>query len=349
MTRFVFITLVALVSLVFLPSVDAHKPITSKYNYNQDVFPIVAGRCGGCHVKGGIAPMSLLTYTDAIPWAESIRAEITAAHMPPWFAANDRHRLTAREMDILLTWATGGTPEGSMKPLPAMGLKNSWKSSKPDAVFEVPTAFTLGPDTMEDTHDFDLKNSASADRWVRAVDLLPGTPAVVRAATVYTGSANETTSNVLGTWLPGDEPAALPPNAAFRWPAESDLHVRIHYKKTWTYDGKPVTDRSSVGVYFLQGPPAHEVRTVVFESPRSPGLDFDAQVLAVRLDGGVPDKTIKVEAALPDGRHITLMKLLNRPDWNRRYALPKPVVVSKGSRVVTDPPTVVAVDLVPAA
>ena len=57
-----------------------------EYTYNDDVFPILRDRCASCHVPGGIAPMSLMTYDDAFPWAESIRAELVAAHMPPWNA-----------------------------------------------------------------------------------------------------------------------------------------------------------------------------------------------------------------------------------------------------------------------
>src|SRR6266568_2599045 len=65
---------------------SAHKAVTSKYTYNDDVFPIFRERCSQCHVQGGVAPMSLMTYDDAFPWAESIRAELVAAHMPPWNA-----------------------------------------------------------------------------------------------------------------------------------------------------------------------------------------------------------------------------------------------------------------------
>jgi len=65
---------------------EAHKAITSKYTYHDDVFPIMRERCSRCHVAGGIAPMSLMTYDEAFPWAESIRAELVAAHMPPWNA-----------------------------------------------------------------------------------------------------------------------------------------------------------------------------------------------------------------------------------------------------------------------
>ena len=88
---------------------QAHKAVTSKYTYNDDVFPILRDRCGRCHVPGGVAPMSLMTYDDAFPWGESIRAELIAAHMPPWNAdggfgeLKHAHALSPSELDIILT------------------------------------------------------------------------------------------------------------------------------------------------------------------------------------------------------------------------------------------------------
>ena len=82
----------------------AHKAITSKYTYNDDVFPIFRDKCASCHAPGGVAPMSLMTYDDAFPWAESIRAELVAAHMPPWNADEGygeikrAHTLTPKEL-----------------------------------------------------------------------------------------------------------------------------------------------------------------------------------------------------------------------------------------------------------
>src|SRR5262249_51847581 len=71
-------------ALIDVQWLDAHKPVTSKYTYWDDVYPIVKEHCGSCHAPGGVAPMSLLTYDAARPWAESIRLELTAGHMPPW-------------------------------------------------------------------------------------------------------------------------------------------------------------------------------------------------------------------------------------------------------------------------
>src|SRR6187549_4212248 len=95
---------------------SAHKPITSPYTFNEDVFPILRARCGGCHLAGGVAPMALTTAEETIPWGESIRLELVAGHMPPWSAMSNGARLrhaeglTARELNVLLTWVTGGTP-----------------------------------------------------------------------------------------------------------------------------------------------------------------------------------------------------------------------------------------------
>src|SRR5438067_3408222 len=93
---------------------ETHKPITSKYTYNEDVFPILRDRCGRCHVADGVAPMSLMTYKEAYPWAESLRAELIAGHMPPWNAQDgvgvfkNSPTITAPEINTILTWASGG-------------------------------------------------------------------------------------------------------------------------------------------------------------------------------------------------------------------------------------------------
>jgi hypothetical protein len=104
------------------PETVAHKAVTSRYSYNADIFPIVRDHCGRCHVEGGPAPMGLMTWNDgpdsATPWAESIRQSIVGEQMPPWYAdpkgpaVRGGLGLTAVQSDKLLTWTTGGTPEG---------------------------------------------------------------------------------------------------------------------------------------------------------------------------------------------------------------------------------------------
>ena len=103
---------------------EAHRPMPSAYTYNEDVFPILRDRCGSCHVAGGVAPMSLMTFRDALLWGESIRTELVAGHMPPWTVddATGRFRnaqaLSGRELNVLLTWASGGYPMGDAERMP---------------------------------------------------------------------------------------------------------------------------------------------------------------------------------------------------------------------------------------
>src|SRR6185295_9211089 len=174
-------------------------------------------RCGSCHVTGGIAPMSLMTYEEAFPWAESIRAELVAAHMPPWHAEEGfgelkgAHTLLPRELDVILTWASGGNPRGALdQKLPEVTLKNEWAMGAPDLALRLPAEFTVAADKMEDTAEFFHATGTTESRWVRAVDLLPGTPSIVRSAviSIKTPAATQSGSlpppeRVLTRWVPG--------------------------------------------------------------------------------------------------------------------------------------------------
>src|ERR1700687_3202403 len=57
--------------------------------FTKDVAPILQRACQNCHRTGSMAPMSLLTYEDARPWARSIKQKVAGREMPPWFI--DRH------------------------------------------------------------------------------------------------------------------------------------------------------------------------------------------------------------------------------------------------------------------
>src|SRR3989442_3424526 len=110
--------------------------------FSKDVAPIFYKNCTNCHRPGEIAPMSLLTYNDARPWAKSIATQVSKGAMPPWHAdpshgqfLNDR-RLTDAEKAILVAWGNGGAPEGNAKDLPAAPTyANEWMIGTPDAIF----------------------------------------------------------------------------------------------------------------------------------------------------------------------------------------------------------------------
>ena len=52
---------------------------TAQVTFTKDVAPILQRSCQNCHRPGAIAPMSLLTYEDARPWARSIKQKVANA------------------------------------------------------------------------------------------------------------------------------------------------------------------------------------------------------------------------------------------------------------------------------
>src|SRR5213083_1950526 len=93
--------------------------------FAKDVAPIMFNKCANCHRPGEVAPMSLMSYEDARPWARAIKTKILAKQMPPWFADSEYGRfsnertLTSSEIAILSTWADAGAPAGNPKDAPA--------------------------------------------------------------------------------------------------------------------------------------------------------------------------------------------------------------------------------------
>src|SRR5260370_7443979 len=55
----------------------------SPVTFSKDVAPILAKNCQGCHRPGEAAPLSLLTYQEARPWAKAIREAVLLKRMPP--------------------------------------------------------------------------------------------------------------------------------------------------------------------------------------------------------------------------------------------------------------------------
>ena len=94
--------------------------------FSNDVAPILYKNCVSCHRPGQMAPMSLLTYEEARPYAKAIREKVAAGQMPPWHAdapagtfLNDR-RLSDAEKDTILQWASSGALRGETCLLPCV-------------------------------------------------------------------------------------------------------------------------------------------------------------------------------------------------------------------------------------
>ena len=346
------VTAMAAVAIVtLLPARgDAHKPITSPFTFNEDVFPIISDRCGSCHYPGGVAPMSLLTHADAVPWGESMRAELMAGHMPPWRidSAAERFRnvrpMSGRELNVLLTWASGGTPPGDpAKAVPSSTTERPWPLGEPDLVLPMPNEVTLAADIQEQVTEFVIRPGDDR-RFIRAVDLRPGTRAIVRSATVSVRppsapAGGEGVERLVALWLPGDHPVPLDAGAGFDLPPGSDLVIRVRYRKTWEYENRVMSDRSTLGVYFADDPAAAVVEALALTGevgkPATAVATIQEPLRAVAIypNPESADAAVTVVAVLPDKSRETLIAFRPRRGWARRYWFREPIALPRGTRI----------------
>src|SRR5690349_21754769 len=124
MLRLMFLGLV-ITPFCFVHSTGAQQKATdqsSPVTFTKDVLPILQKNCQSCHRPGQVAPMSLMNYNDARPWAKAIKTAVMLKQMPPWFAdaghfTNDRS-LKQVEIGTLAKWADTGALEGDPKAAP---------------------------------------------------------------------------------------------------------------------------------------------------------------------------------------------------------------------------------------
>ena len=332
-------------------TVDAHKAKTSPYSYNVDIFPLLRDNCGRCHVDGGPAPMSLMTYDKdggAVAWAESIREMLLAGAMPPWYAdptgpaVRNSHTLTPRELDKIITWATGGTPHGDLAiKLPAVAPRKDWAAGKPDVELPMPQPYTMAAGVMQASTDLTVPTNFTEPKWVKAADLLPGIASMVRRAYISVDGGP-----VLAVWEPGDDAVDPPSGAAFKLAPGAKLHLKIDYKKSWQDEQKSLVDKSIVGLYFTEEPlSGKSIESTTIDGPKSDPtgavpLSFSGvmknggRVVALRPMLDTAYASVEVNAVVASGRKVTLLKLRNpRPEWPRRYWLADPIELPANAKI----------------
>lgn len=174
--------------------------------YSKDVAPILQKSCQGCHRPGEAAPMPLLTYTQARPWAKAIGEAVALKTMPPWFAdphfgkfRNDRS-LAAKDIETIAAWVKAGAPEGNPADLPKpAAFVDGWNIGKPDLEIAMPADFPVpASGTIEYTY-FVIPTGFTEDRWVRAAEVRPGNRTVVHHVIAYVREPGS-------TWLAGAAP-----------------------------------------------------------------------------------------------------------------------------------------------
>ena len=91
--------------------------------FTKDIAPILQERCQECHRVGSSAPMSLVTYEEARPWAKAIKQKVVTRTMPPWHLdktvgiqkfSNDIS-LSDEQIATIARWVDSGAPMGDPK------------------------------------------------------------------------------------------------------------------------------------------------------------------------------------------------------------------------------------------
>lgn len=346
---------------------ETHTPIASRWTYNEHLFPIFRDNCGDCHRTGGIAPMSLVTYQEAYPWAQSIREEVLGLRMPPWQAEDgfgdfsNGHALSATEMDMILEWSSGGYPQGPRDlQLETTTASSDWVLGEPGLELTMPEPFTVDASTNEVVRYFVLPTTIGADRFLAGADVMPGAGAIVRDVALYvdaTGTARKLdaadvgpgfaetdefpTSAPVALWSPGQH-QVLQQHIAHPMPTAADIVVRVHYKKTWITEGESFTDQSHVGLYFSDAP-STAIQSMLLSSPDTASaltlnfshtVDETVHVVALLPEIAIPAKDVQVVAVKPDGEQVPLL-FLREPDtaWPTRYWFDTPIVLPEGTTI----------------
>jgi len=230
--------------------------------YFQQVKPILDGRCGNCHMAGGIAPFSLKTYGQARRNRTAIAAAVRTRLMPPWHADRGFRRylgnpsLSKAQISAITRWAAAGAPKGDAAspgaPLPPVfdGLTRADvrlqlptytpKRSKRDDYhcFVVPwpghsryvTGFDVVPGERREVHHMIVfgalpRDAATVDAWDAAE---PGPGYSCFGGPSATGST-DIAARFLAGWAPGSAGADLPDGTGQFVEAGSRLIVQIHY------------------------------------------------------------------------------------------------------------------------
>jgi len=343
----------------------ADAPVT----FTKDIAPIFQEKCEACHRKDSMAPMSLVTYQEVRPWAKSIKERVATHQMPPWHLdktvgiqefKNDRS-LSDAQIAKIVKWVDSGSPMGDLKDMPAPKTfpdENTWQLAKtygePDLVIKSPdyNMPAVGQDQWwRPTTDIPVTEA----RWVRAVEMRPGTPAgrkITHHAIGYLLQKEPKTAGspavddplsaiagggILMEWAVGKQYDVYRPNTGKLLLPGSKIWWDIHTHAV----GEPIADHVELAVYLYPKGEVPKYRTylTMFNAASSQAgspLDIQPNTIsqtegfhvlkqAARLENfqahmHLRGKAMLLEAILPDGSVETVSYVNNfNFNWMNNY------------------------------
>src|SRR5215471_8332169 len=184
--RWLFGSLVPPISIVLIvgiasPALAAQS--AAQITFTKDVAPILQNKCQVCHRPGTFAPMSLLTYEEARPWAKAIKEKVLAREMPPWHIdknvgirrfQNDRS-LSEEEIATLVKWVDAGAQKGNpvdMPPPRQFEDQDKWHIT-PDLIVQLPKDIVVPEKAADRWIDIDVDPGLTEDRYIQAIETKP--------------------------------------------------------------------------------------------------------------------------------------------------------------------------------
>jgi hypothetical protein len=311
--------------------------------FTKDVAPILQKKCEACHRPDSIAPMSLVTYQQARPWARSIKARVVEHSMPPFQIdrtvgvtkfKNDES-LSDDELQTIVKWVDAGAPQGDPKDMPppvqwpddqGWNFAKVFGQAEPDLVIKS-HSFTM-PAVAQDAWDERVTESGITEpRWVRAIEIRPSNikgRKITHHAIAYLEQDDPGLTRSLlpvpfmewavgkqGELMRPDTGKLLLPGSKFRWD--------IHYSQA----GEEITSNVEMGIYFYPKGQEPKYRNSLSLVPAALGtLDIRPNSIAVnegffplrdnaRIESFQPHmhlrgKAMMVEAILPTGQRQVL-------------------------------------------
>ena len=176
------------VAVMLSAVVTAYGATNQQVTFSKDVAPIFQAKCQECHQPNSIAPMSLITYQEARPWAKAIRERVITRQMPPWHIdrsvgvqkfKNDMS-LTDEQVDTIIRWVDGGALQGDPKDLPPpkpLVTDNEWKGVRdgygpPDLIIRSPE-FTMPAEHQDVWYRPMSDIPLTEPRWAKMVEIRP--------------------------------------------------------------------------------------------------------------------------------------------------------------------------------
>jgi hypothetical protein len=290
------VVLIAGIAIPASAAQTAAQPVT----FTKDVAPILQNKCQVCHRPGTFAPMSLLTYEEARPWAKAIKEKVLAREMPPWHIdknvgvrrfQNDRS-LSEEEIATVVKWVDAGAQKGNpadMPPPRQFEDQDKWHIT-PDLIVQLPKDVVVSEKAADRWIDIEVDPGLTEDRYIQAIETKPtkGFKVVHHVVTSMKHDddpAPDTRVTAQGTFLNeyalGKNADVFPPDAGRLMKAGTKITFNLHLHAI----GQETATNVALGLKFYPKGYVPKYVEITEHAGDAPDLDIPPNTNDVRSEG----------------------------------------------------------------